>query len=174
MYLILVELLLLEDLLVMLASLVERLYVILMVDGVDMVEVLSLVRIHPRLIDQLLMLLGGLLGILLPMDSVKELWYKLPMLSVLLNHWVFMLIAMVLSLMVIYVWYLGFTDHDLQLILFRNFDLRPGMIIKELDLKRPIYKKTASGGHFGRTDPDFTWEKFVDLSHEKKKKEETK
>lgn len=43
-----------------------------------------------------------------------------------------------------------------------------------MDLKRPIYKKTASGGHFGRSDPDFTWEKFVDLSHEKKKKEEKK
>lgn len=42
------------------------------------------------------------------------------------------------------------------------------MIIKELNLKRPIYKKTASGGHFGRNDEDFTWEKIKDLSHEKK------
>ena len=68
---------------------------------------------------------------------------------------------------------LGFTDHDLQLILFRNFDLIPGMIIKELNLKRPIYKKTASGGHFGRiNDEDFTWEKIKDLSHEKKKHQE--
>ena len=33
------------------------------------------------------------------------------------------------------------------------------MIIKRLDLKRPIYGKTASYGHFGRNDPDFTWEK---------------
>jgi len=32
------------------------------------------------------------------------------------------------------------------------------MIIKELDLKRPIYQKTAKYGHFGRIDPDFTWE----------------
>jgi len=32
-------------------------------------------------------------------------------------------------------------------------------IIKYLDLRRPIYRKTASGGHFGRNDPDFTWEK---------------
>jgi S-adenosylmethionine synthetase len=31
------------------------------------------------------------------------------------------------------------------------------MIIKELNLKRPIYRKTASGGHFGRNDDDFTW-----------------
>ncbi|MCK4246992.1 MAG: methionine adenosyltransferase [Methanomicrobia archaeon] len=40
-----------------------------------------------------------------------------------------------------------------------NFDLRPAKIIKYLDLLRPIYKKTASYGHFGRNDPDFTWEK---------------
>jgi S-adenosylmethionine synthetase len=39
------------------------------------------------------------------------------------------------------------------------FPLRPADIIKTLDLKRPIYLKTASGGHFGRNDPDFTWEK---------------
>lgn len=51
----------------------------------------------------------------------------------------------------------GYTDHDLQGIICRNFDLRPGVIIKDLKLKRPIYRKTASGGHFGRQDPDFTW-----------------
>ncbi len=39
------------------------------------------------------------------------------------------------------------------------FDLRPAGIIKELDLLRPIYKKTAAYGHFGREDSDFTWEK---------------
>ena len=39
------------------------------------------------------------------------------------------------------------------------FDMRPGMIIKELDLLRPIYRKTACYGHFGREDPDFTWER---------------
>ena len=38
------------------------------------------------------------------------------------------------------------------------FDLRPRAIIKHLDLLRPIYKKTAAYGHFGRDDPDFTWE----------------
>lgn len=38
------------------------------------------------------------------------------------------------------------------------FDLRPAAIIKELDLRRPIFKKTAAYGHFGRNDPDFTWE----------------
>jgi len=39
------------------------------------------------------------------------------------------------------------------------FDLRPGAIIKKFDLRRPIYKKTACYGHFGRNDKDFTWEK---------------
>ncbi|HMS87330.1 MAG: methionine adenosyltransferase [Acidimicrobiales bacterium] len=38
------------------------------------------------------------------------------------------------------------------------FDLRPGAIVRDLDLRRPIYKKTAAYGHFGRNDPDFTWE----------------
>ena len=39
------------------------------------------------------------------------------------------------------------------------FDLRPGAIIRDLDLRRPIYEKTAAYGHFGREDEDFTWEK---------------
>ena len=39
-----------------------------------------------------------------------------------------------------------------------KFDLRPGAIIENLDLRRPIYQKTAAYGHFGRSDPDFTWE----------------
>ena len=39
------------------------------------------------------------------------------------------------------------------------FPLTPTGIIEYLDLRRPIYRKTASGGHFGRNDPDFTWEK---------------
>ena len=39
-----------------------------------------------------------------------------------------------------------------------HFDLRPGAILEHLDLRRPIYQKTAAYGHFGRTDPDFTWE----------------
>ena len=43
------------------------------------------------------------------------------------------------------------------MILFRNFDLRPGVIIKELQLKKPIFKKTSSGGHFGRRDEDWEW-----------------
>ncbi|MBV1850002.1 methionine adenosyltransferase [Catellatospora tritici] len=38
------------------------------------------------------------------------------------------------------------------------FDLRPAAIVRDLDLRRPIYGKTAKYGHFGRQDPDFTWE----------------
>ena len=39
------------------------------------------------------------------------------------------------------------------------FDMRPGIIIRDLDLLRPIFRKTACYGHFGRDDPDFTWER---------------
>lgn len=41
----------------------------------------------------------------------------------------------------------------------KYFDLRPAAIIRDLDLRRPIYKKTAAYGHFGRNDSDFTWER---------------
>jgi len=41
----------------------------------------------------------------------------------------------------------------------KHFPMKPAEIIKALDLKRPIYRKTAAYGHFGRNDPDFTWEK---------------
>ncbi|HEY3050487.1 MAG TPA: methionine adenosyltransferase [Gaiellaceae bacterium] len=40
-----------------------------------------------------------------------------------------------------------------------HFDLRPGAILRDLDLQRPIYSKTAAYGHFGRDDHDFTWER---------------
>jgi S-adenosylmethionine synthetase len=40
-----------------------------------------------------------------------------------------------------------------------NFKLTPRSIIESLNLRRPIYRKTAAYGHFGRSDPDFTWEK---------------
>ncbi|MBR9683321.1 methionine adenosyltransferase [Candidatus Woesearchaeota archaeon] len=42
----------------------------------------------------------------------------------------------------------------------KHFDFRPQAMIKQLDLRRPIYRKTAAYGHFGRNDPDFTWEKM--------------
>jgi len=44
-------------------------------------------------------------------------------------------------------------------IVLETFDMRPARMIKKLNLLRPIYKKTAAYGHFGRKDPDFTWEK---------------
>jgi S-adenosylmethionine synthetase len=44
-------------------------------------------------------------------------------------------------------------------IVMQTFDMRPAAMIKKLNLLRPIYKKTAAYGHFGRKDPDFTWEK---------------
>ncbi|NYA66997.1 methionine adenosyltransferase domain-containing protein, partial [Lactobacillus salivarius] len=48
------------------------------------------------------------------------------------------------------------------------FDLRPAGIIKMLDLRRPIYKKTAAYGHFGRTDIDLPWEKTDKINELKK------
>jgi S-adenosylmethionine synthetase len=50
-------------------------------------------------------------------------------------------------------------DSEIAALVKRIFPLRPADIIDQLKLKRPIYKKTAAYGHFGRTDPDFTWEK---------------
>src|ERR671938_36077 len=46
----------------------------------------------------------------------------------------------------------------------KSFDMRPAGIIKMLDLKRPIYKRTAAYGHFGRSEPSFTWEKTDKVS----------
>jgi S-adenosylmethionine synthetase len=51
------------------------------------------------------------------------------------------------------------SDSEILEIVKRNFDLRPGVLIRDLKLKRPIYQKTAAYGHFGREDPDFEWEK---------------
>ena len=52
------------------------------------------------------------------------------------------------------------SDEELVKIIRENFDLRPAGIIKMLDLRRPIYKQTASYGHFGRTDLNLTWERL--------------
>jgi len=41
----------------------------------------------------------------------------------------------------------------------KHFDLRPGAIIRTLDLRRPIYRQTAAYGHFGRDDLDLSWER---------------
>ena len=53
-----------------------------------------------------------------------------------------------------------YDDERLLEILRENFDFRPQAIIDYLDLLRPIYKETSSYGHFGRNNPDFTWEKL--------------
>lgn len=52
----------------------------------------------------------------------------------------------------------GKTDTQITEIVKNNFDLRPGAIIRDLNLRRPVLRKTAAYGHFGRADPDFTWE----------------
>ena len=51
------------------------------------------------------------------------------------------------------------SEETIEKLVKDNFDLRPAGIIKMLDLRRPIYRKTSAYGHFGRNDADFTWEK---------------
>lgn len=51
-------------------------------------------------------------------------------------------------------------DEKIAEIVEKHFDLRPAAIIRDLDLRRPIYRKTAAYGHFGRTDVEFPWEKL--------------
>jgi len=50
-------------------------------------------------------------------------------------------------------------DEVLEELVLKHFDLRPKGIVQMLDLLRPIYRKTAAYGHFGREEPEFTWEK---------------
>jgi S-adenosylmethionine synthetase len=59
-------------------------------------------------------------------------------------------------------------DKEIESIVRKNVDLSPKGIIKKLNLKRPIFKKTAAYGHFGRNEPEFTWEK-TDLAEKLKK-----
>ena len=61
-----------------------------------------------------------------------------------------------------------FDDNKLEEIILKHFDPRPAAIIRELDLLRPIYKQTASYGHFGREELDLPWEK-TDKAEELKK-----
>jgi S-adenosylmethionine synthetase len=51
------------------------------------------------------------------------------------------------------------SDEKLEALVRQHFDLRPKGIVQMLDLLRPIYEKTAAYGHFGRNEPEFTWEK---------------
>ena len=50
-------------------------------------------------------------------------------------------------------------ENQIEELVKKNFDMTPYGIISQLDLKRPIYQKTSSYGHFGRNEPEFTWEK---------------
>jgi S-adenosylmethionine synthetase len=50
-------------------------------------------------------------------------------------------------------------EKDIEELVSKNFDMKPSAIISHLDLKRPIYRKTAAYGHFGRNEPEFNWEK---------------
>ncbi|MFA9461447.1 methionine adenosyltransferase [Thiohalorhabdus methylotrophus] len=50
-------------------------------------------------------------------------------------------------------------EEKIEQLIRKHFDLRPKGIVQMLDLLRPIYKKTASNGHFGRPEPEFSWEK---------------
>jgi S-adenosylmethionine synthetase len=52
------------------------------------------------------------------------------------------------------------TDQELEKMIIKEVDMRPRAIIKRLNLLRPIYRKTATYGHFGRNDQEFTWEKL--------------
>jgi S-adenosylmethionine synthetase len=51
------------------------------------------------------------------------------------------------------------SEDKIEELVKNNFDMRPAEIVSQLDLKRPIYKKTAAYGHFGRNEPEFNWEK---------------
>ena len=59
--------------------------------------------------------------------------------------------------------------HRVEKAVLDVFDLRPAAIIEYLDLLRPIYQKTSAYGHFGRNEPEFTWEKtnMADILKEK-------
>jgi len=50
-------------------------------------------------------------------------------------------------------------EKEIEEIVRKNFNMKPSGIISQLDLKRPIYRKTAANGHFGRNESEFTWEK---------------
>jgi S-adenosylmethionine synthetase len=51
------------------------------------------------------------------------------------------------------------SENDIEKLVKKHFDMRPAEIVKHLDLKKPIYQKTAAYGHFGRSEPEFGWEK---------------
>jgi S-adenosylmethionine synthetase len=62
-------------------------------------------------------------------------------------------------------------EHKVRKSILETFDLRPAAIIQYLDLLRPIYRKTSAYGHFGRSEPEFTWEK-TDMAESLREKTE--
>ena len=60
------------------------------------------------------------------------------------------------------------TEEEIVAIVEKSFDLRPGAIIRDLDLRRPLYKQTAAYGHFGRLDLDLPWEQLNKIEEIKK------
>ena len=50
-------------------------------------------------------------------------------------------------------------EEQIENLVRKHFDMRPAAIISQLQLKRPIYRKIAAYGHFGRNEPEFSWEK---------------
>ncbi|MBL6686452.1 MAG: methionine adenosyltransferase [Methylophilaceae bacterium] len=58
-----------------------------------------------------------------------------------------------------------FSEEKIAQLIVENFDLRPQGVVEMLDLLRPIYRKTAAYGHFGRDEPDFSWENIDKKSH---------
>jgi S-adenosylmethionine synthetase len=60
------------------------------------------------------------------------------------------------------------SDEAIVELIRTHFDLRPAAIIRDLDLRRPIYKATAAYGHFGRTDIDAPWERLDKVAALKK------
>ena len=61
-----------------------------------------------------------------------------------------------------------YTNSEIEEAIGKVFDLRPYAIIRDLDLLKPIYRRTAAYGHFGREEEGFTWEKLDKVEELKK------
>ena len=63
------------------------------------------------------------------------------------------------------------SENSIEDLVNKHFDMRPAEIVKQLDLKKPIYQKTAAYGHFGRNEPEFRWEETNKADELKKEAE---
>jgi S-adenosylmethionine synthetase len=59
-------------------------------------------------------------------------------------------------------------EEEIKKLILKNFDLTPLGIIRDLKLRRPIYRQTAAYGHFGRNEEGFTWEELDKVTQLKK------